>query len=75
MLREVDFTNADCSAAVFSQSDLAMAHFEGSVLEKADFSSAQHVAFDPDKNKVTGAKMHLNQLPALLEKYRMQVVE
>lgn len=68
-LKEVDFSGADASACIFDGCDLQLARFERTVLTGADFSTSFNIAFDPEINRLSGAKFAQSALPGLLLKY------
>ncbi|CAN5456496.1 pentapeptide repeat-containing protein [soil metagenome] len=68
-LKEVDFTEADLTKAIFANCDLTRAAFVGSNLEKADFRTAKNYAFDPELNRIKGAKFSSFGIAGLLAKY------
>lgn len=55
-LKEVTFSEVDLSQAVFDTCDLLNTSFVAVNLEKADFRTAVNYAFDPERNKITGAQ-------------------
>lgn len=72
-LQEVDFTDTDLSGAVFQNCDLQNAVFENTLLLKADFRTSFNYSFDPDLNKIKGAKFALPDVIGLLDKYGIQI--
>lgn len=72
-LTETDFTGSNLKSARFESCDLDRAIFEQCILEKADFRSSYNLALDPENNKIYGAKFSLQNLPGLLQKYKLQV--
>lgn len=72
-LRETDFTEADLSAAHFENCDLQQAVFDQCNLEKTDFTTAYNFSFDPQNNRMKGAKFPLSGLPGLLVKYGLNI--
>lgn len=72
-LKEVDFTNADVTNALFDQCDLERTIFDGTKMEGADFRKAYNYNIDPDINRVKGAKFSSTGLSGLLEKYRLHI--
>ena len=58
---------------VFKNCDLTRAKFEFSILEKADFRTANHYSIDPERNKIKKAKFSAQGLIGLLEKYGIEV--
>ncbi|WP_151087489.1 pentapeptide repeat-containing protein [Hymenobacter baengnokdamensis] len=72
-LDEVDFTNADLSAAVFQDCDLAGTIFHDTQLGGADFTTATGFSIDPEANYLAGARFTLAGLPGLLTKYGLAI--
>lgn len=72
-MHQVDFTNADVTAASFEQSDLHNAVFSNTILEKADFRSAYNFAIHPDENKLRKAKFSKDNLQGLLKVYKIDI--
>jgi uncharacterized protein YjbI with pentapeptide repeats len=72
-LEEVDFTQADLTAAIFNDCNLALAVFYQTILEKADFRSAFGYLIDPEENRVKKAKFSLSGIPGLLSKYQLTI--
>ena len=68
-LEEVDFTEAQLQQAVFEACNLKNAIFEESNLEKADFRTAVSFSFNPERNKLKGAKFSKENVVGLLDKY------
>jgi fluoroquinolone resistance protein len=66
-LHEVDFTEADCSQAVFKQCDFAKSIFDHSILEKADLRSSFNYSIDPTKNRIKKAKFGVAGIAGLLD--------
>lgn len=71
---ETDFTEADMTNTVFDNCDLQRAHFEGTVLEKADFRTASNLSFNPEKNKIKKAKFSKESAMGLLGQYDIVIV-
>jgi len=72
-IREVDFSGADLTKAKFENCDLSGATFESSVIEKADFRLAYNYGFDPDVNRIKGAKFSREGVAGLLNKYDIEI--
>lgn len=72
-LQEVDFTEADCSKAIFDHCDCADARFDQTNLEQADLHTVIHLMLDPERNRIKGAKVSGDLLPALLAKYELDI--
>jgi uncharacterized protein YjbI with pentapeptide repeats len=73
-MQEVDFTGADLTAAVFANCNLQNAIFESTKLEACDLTGAHNLQFDLDKNFVQKLKITAEQLPALLQKFKLNIV-
>ena len=71
----MDFIEADLTAALFEESDLAYSKFERSILEKADFRSAYHFQIDPSLNKIKKAKFSTQGLSGLLSQFDIDISE
>ncbi len=72
-LHEVDFTDADATAAVFDNCDLTGAIFQDTVLEKADLRTAYNFSINPDINKIKKARFSVHGLVGLLDKYQLDI--
>jgi fluoroquinolone resistance protein len=72
-LQEVDFTDADFTSALFDNCDLLNAHFENTVLEKADLRTAFNYTIDPEINRIRKAKFSKEGLAGLLGKYDIEI--
>jgi fluoroquinolone resistance protein len=72
-LEEVDFTEADLSAAVMEHCDLTGATFDHTVLEKADLRTAYHYSIDPAINRIKKARFSLSGIAGLLDKYDIEI--
>ncbi len=72
-LREVDFTETDLRNTIFDECDLLNAAFDHSNLERADFTSALNYSFDPESNRIRGAKFSLPSVVGLLNKYQIEI--
>jgi fluoroquinolone resistance protein len=73
-LQAVDFTEADANGLVFAHCDLAEAVFDGTQLEKADFTTAVNYTIHPSKNGIRRAKFAQAGLAGLLRQYEIEVV-
>lgn len=73
-MKDVDFTEADLSLAIFTNSNLTRARFSNTILEKADFSSATNFSIELESNKVKKAKFSAFQLEGLLHKYQLNIL-
>ncbi len=72
-LREADLTEADFTNISFDGCDLAHAIFDNTILEKADFRSANNYSIDPEANRIKKAKFSLQGVPGLLTKYNIEI--
>ena len=68
-----DFTEADLSEANFSDTNLTRATFDHTVLERADLRTANAFSIDPQRNKLTGARLTLSGLPGLLDAHQLRI--
>lgn len=73
ILREVDFTEADLRNAFFSNCDLSGAVFDRSNLEQTDFRTSHSFSFNPDLNKMKGAKFSASNLAGLLMHHKIVI--
>lgn len=65
-LREVDFSEADFTLAIFDYCDLQGAIFDQSILEKADFRLAESFEINPSINRMKKAKFASNNIHGLI---------
>lgn len=72
-LKEVDFSEADLSASVFSDCDLSGTRFVNTILEKADFRTAQNFDIDPNINRMKKARFSALNLIGLLSRYNLDI--
>jgi fluoroquinolone resistance protein len=72
-LREVDFGACDLTNANFSGCDLNSAMFENTILEGADFRTANNFSINPEINKMRKARFSTHGLAGLLGKYQIVV--
>jgi fluoroquinolone resistance protein len=72
-LQEADFTEADLTASLLDNCDLAGAIFEKTILEKTDFRSSFNFSIDPELNRLKKAKFSLNTIGGLLDKYNLEI--
>jgi fluoroquinolone resistance protein len=72
-LQEADFVEADLPAVVFQNCNLANAVFENTILEKADFRTAENYSFDPERNKIKKARFSRQGVLGLLSKYQILI--
>jgi uncharacterized protein YjbI with pentapeptide repeats len=70
-LQEVDFVEADLSNSDFSGSSLYLSIFENTIINKADFRSAQDYNIDLEKNSHIKTRFSSNSLAGLLNKYNI----
>ncbi|MCJ8165917.1 pentapeptide repeat-containing protein [Pontibacter sp. E15-1] len=68
-IKEANFTQSDLTGAAFVHCDLTRTIFQQTILEKADFRSSSHYAFDPEANRIKKAKFSLTGVVGLLDKY------
>ena len=73
-LKEVDFTEADLSEVNFADCNLMDALFDRTILEKANFTTAQYYRIDPNTNNIKKAKFSLDGLPGLLTSYNIEIL-
>ena len=66
VLHEADFTESDLRNAAFLNCDLSGASFDRTNLEQTDFRTAFNFAFNPDNNKMKGARFSPSNLSGLL---------
>ena len=72
-LREVDFTQADLTNAVFQDCSLLDAVLSATKLNGADFTTAHNIALDPELNELRQARFAAHSLPGLLTKYGLVI--
>ena len=72
-LKDVNFEQADLTLATFINCDMDRAVFIHTNLEKADFSTASNYSFDPEQNKIKGAKFSQHGALGLLTKYGIEI--
>ena len=72
-LKEVDFEEADLSSANFNNCDLYNTRFINTNLEKTDFCTATNYTFDPEINKIKGARFAYSGISGLLAKYNIDI--
>lgn len=68
-IKEVDFSETDLTESTFIDCDLTLAVFQQSIIEKVDFTQANHFAIDLEQNKVKNARFSATSLSGLLLKY------
>lgn len=72
-LKETDFTETDLTEAIFDVCDLSGTKFSSTILEKADFHTANNFDIDPDRNKMKKAKFSSMNLGGLLFKHQLVI--
>ena len=72
-LHEVDFEEADLTAAVFDNCDFKGAIFENTIAEKTDFRSSYNYSMDPGLNRIKKAKFSVAAVIGLLDKYDIEI--
>lgn len=72
-LKEVDFTAADLTGAKLDDCDLMGTVFVQTNLEKADLRTARNYSFDPELNRMRGARLSSLGLAGLLGKYEIRI--
>lgn len=70
-LQECDFVEANLSGISLDGCDLLGASFDRTILEKTDFREAIHYSFDPNSNKIKGAKFEKLGVLRLLDQYQI----
>jgi fluoroquinolone resistance protein len=73
VLHEVDFSEADLTAAIFDHCDLDRAIFDNTILEKADFRTSFNYSINPERNRMKKAKFSTAGIAGLLDKYDIEV--
>ena len=68
-LQDVDFTEADISAIVFTNCDFLRAKFDHTILEKADLRTSYNYSIDPGSNRIKKAKFSASGVAGLLDQY------
>ncbi|MGF7217689.1 uncharacterized protein YjbI with pentapeptide repeats [Spirosoma lacussanchae] len=74
-LKEAHFLKCDLTGAVFKHCNLELAKFGENNLTQADFSTSYHLRMNLDDNKVKKAKFSLHNLPGLLTRYDLTIIE
>jgi uncharacterized protein YjbI with pentapeptide repeats len=72
-MEEADFTETDLSKSIFDNCNLNRALFFKTNLEKADFRTASNYSFDPDENRIKGAKFSYPAVLGLMAKYQINI--
>ena len=70
-LEEVDFTETIAVGCIFDNSNLKVAIFDDTNLEKSDFRTALNFNINPEKNRLKGAKFSSQNLFGLLSDYKI----
>ena len=74
-MKEVHFLECDLTNALFDSCDLELTKFTGNNLTSADFSSSYNLRIDPDDNVIRKSRFSRHNLPGLLTKYDIKIVE
>ena len=74
-MKEAHFLKCDLTGAVFKLCNLELAKFVENNLTGADFSSSYNLRMDLDDNTAKKTKFSLHNLPGLLAKYNITVIE
>jgi|LauGreDrversion4_2_1035121.scaffolds.fasta_scaffold16230_5 fluoroquinolone resistance protein len=74
-LEGADFTEIKAVGTSFEGSQFLGAIFEKSDLRKANLSGVQHLSIDPELNSMKEAKIQILQLPGLLAKYGLHILD
>ena len=74
-LREAHFLNSDLAGSVFKNCNLELAKFAECNLTQVDFSTSYNLQLDPDDNVLKKARFSLYNLPGLLTKYELVIIE
>ncbi|PZP38466.1 MAG: hypothetical protein DI598_20730 [Pseudopedobacter saltans] len=72
-LKNVDFSGADLSGSLLDDCDLEDAFFDGTNLQNVNFVTSYGYSFNPQNNKIRGAKFGVDGLPGLLGQYGIEV--
>ena len=72
-LKEVDLTECDLSGSSFEACDFWGAHFEQTILEKADFRTSVNYSINPEQNRIKKARFSLSEIAGLLDKYDIDI--
>ena len=70
---EADFTECDLSGGIFDECDFLHAHFEKTILEKADLRTSLHYSIHPALNRIKKAKFSLSAITGLLDQYDIEI--
>lgn len=72
-LQEADFIEADLTDAVFEHCNLSRATFENTILEKADFRTAQNYSINPSLNRMRKARFSKEGIAGLLDQFDLNI--
>jgi len=70
-LQQADFTEADLTNCSFNNCNLMNTVFENTILEFADFRTAHNFNFNPNSNKMKGAKFSRTTIDGLLMSHKI----
>jgi fluoroquinolone resistance protein len=73
LAREANFIEVDLSEADFAGTELTGATIQGCLLAKTDFSKAIGVFFDPQRNRVKGARIGIGAAVLMVKSLGMEV--
>ena len=73
-LEQTDFTNTDLTASVFDDCDFHQAIFDNAILEKVDFTTSRNIGFNPENNRLKGAKFSKENALGLLSHYNIDIL-
>jgi len=68
---KIDFSATDLTASSFLNCDLSRSIFQQTILEKADFRTANNYSLDPESNRIKNAKFSSSWIIGLLDKYKI----
>ncbi len=68
------FEHCDLRSVAFDACDLDQCIFEHCQLQEADFTSALNLGFNPETNRMKGARIQRDSLAGLLKKYDLVIV-
>lgn len=74
-MKEVHFLKCDLTNTLFNACDLELTKFAENNLTSADFSSSYNLRIDPDDNVIKKARFSRHNLPGLLTKYNIKIVD
>lgn len=70
-LQQTDFTDSDVSKVKFENCNLKNVVFENTILESTDFRTAVNFSFNPNNNKMKGAKFSKSNIMGLLSSHQI----